>query len=69
MTFAARTSFKLTAKESDRLHKLNNAARPMEGDAWKFWKQVAASRGLDPGSLIHVPETGATHGLPEGHGV
>lgn len=57
-----RQHFNLTAPERERFDML----RPIPGDAFAFWRQVAQARGLDPGSIIGIPN-GTFTALPLGH--
>lgn len=56
-----RTQVILTKSEQAEFTQL----KPEPGDAWTFWKKVAAARGLDHRSLID--QKGKLSGLPKGH--
>lgn len=45
-----RQTFQLTDLEKKQFVKLRR--EPFPGEAWRFWKAVAARRELDPASLI-----------------
>lgn len=59
-----RQSFKLSEVELKQHKRLIKA--PFPGEAWRFWKRVAAARGVDHGSIISRGEYFTA--LPIGHG-
>lgn len=59
-----RTTIVLTKDETFALDHL----RLDVGDAWTFWKKVAAFRSLDPATII-VRDDGKISALPIGHGL
>ena len=62
MSLSMRQKFELTHQELLDFQRL----RPILGAAAAFWGKVAASRGLDPKSIIS--DAPKYTGLPKGHG-
>lgn len=61
MTEPLRRKFTLSDTEQRQFGRL----RPMEGEAFRFWEQVAQARGLDPDSILSNCESFTA--LPLGH--
>ena len=55
-------------KEFWQLNQKSQTNRAVAGEAWTFWRKVAAARNLDPTTLIGKDWAAELSGLPIGHG-